>query len=197
MGLCTKIAFANDTTKPSGLVRTTKIKVEEKEVNYEKNIYKWERYKSITVYIPNHKYKGMMQQAFKTWAKASKGNMGFRFVNSAMNTDIVCDFTPYFAGTNQLGVTHTTYSTYLKSRGVLEIQSAKITIAEKHPKTQKDLTEDEVYTTMLHEIGHAIGLQHTTDSENDSIMNPICYTKNDISQRDLKRLYDLYGWNYY
>jgi predicted Zn-dependent protease len=68
---------------------------------------------------------------------------------------------------------------------------AKIYIAEKDSNMQS-LSEDAVFTVMLHEIGHAIGLEHTNNRM--SIMYPSEDDRQEILQSDLKILGGIYGW---
>ena len=62
-------------------------------------------------------------------------------------------------------------------------------------KGNKKYSKNLVYTTMLHEIGHALGLQESTRKQS-SIMNmPISETQ-DILKKDIVNLYHINGWSY-
>ena len=58
------------------------------------------------------------------------------------------------------------------------------------------MTNDEIYTVMLHEIGHSIGLNHS-NNPND-LMYPSLNkgVVKGITENDVKALYEIYGWNY-
>ena len=84
----------------------------------------------------------------------------------------------------------------LQNREVLPILHVDKKNAEKYSKIFIDLIQDEIYISMLHELDHALVLERTTKINNKSIMNPYNFTSNDISELDLKQLFDLYGWSY-
>ena len=57
------------------------------------------------------------------------------------------------------------------------------------------LSKDGVYTSMLHEIGHAIGIaDHSKNPKN--IMYPVIDVKREITKYDLGELYRTYGWKW-
>lgn len=51
-----------------------------------------------------------------------------------------------------------------------------------------------IYTTMLHEIGHSLGLPDTSRSV--GIMNMPISESQDIYKRDIRQLYRIYDWNW-
>ena len=57
--------------------------------------------------------------------------------------------------------------------------------------TGENLTQDEIYRAMLHEIGHCIGLPHTRNHL--SVMYPSANIKQDIMQTDIDKLKMLYN----
>ena len=73
-----------------------------------------------------------------------------------------------------------------------KITSSEILIAEKTPDGRQ-LGNDAVYTVMLHEIGHAIGLIEHSDNPL-SIMYATEDDRQEILKSDLKRLNGIYGW---
>ena len=70
------------------------------------------------------------------------------------------------------------------------ITSAKITIAPK-PQTNSNQL---IYTVMLHEIGHALGLKDSR--RNLGIMHSPVNATQDIISNDIVKLFRLNGWSY-
>ncbi len=139
---------------------------------------------------PNHKYSVMMKHGFQEWQRVTKQRFKFRFVTN----DKTADFRVYFVKKidknrfsdldRAIGVTRTMY------RGK-KIYKATIWIADR-TQDNRTLSRDEVYTTMLHEIGHGLGLNHV--NERDSIMYPQADVRLEISRRDLRTLAKMYRW---
>lgn len=140
---------------------------------------------------PNHKYSVMMKHGFQEWQRVTKQRFKFRFVTN----DKTADFRVYFVKKidpnrfpdldRAIGVTRTMYHGK-------KISKATIWIAER-TQDNRTLSRDEVYTTMLHEIGHGFGLNHVY--ERDSIMYPQADVSLEISKRDLRTLAKLYRWD--
>lgn len=152
---------------------------------------KWFNPKMIKTYIqPNHKYSLMMKHGFSEWDRLTNGNVRFKFVSSPNTAQIQVYFVKqinYEKQDRAIGLTKTWNAGSNK-----KMSKAIIYIAEKD-KTGRTLRKDEAYTTMLHEIGHSIGLEHSTDPK-----SAMYYAENDvqeISKNDLRQLKKLYGWD--
>ena len=71
-----------------------------------------------------------------------------------------------------------------------------ITIASKDPYSYTKMNNQDIYTIMLHEIGHSLGLNHTNNPKD--LMYPTKQSggARGITQNDVKALYEVYGWKY-
>lgn len=148
---------------------------------------KWQFPKKIKTYIPqNNKRTVMMEHAFREWSKVTNDEIIFRYVQSKNTADIIVEFVEVVPNAErEIGLTRYSYS----SRGTL--RKATIYIAEKTASGRK-LGNDSVYTVMLHEIGHAIGIEeHSKDPY--SIMYAIENDVQEILDSDIKTVEKIYG----
>lgn len=140
--------------------------------------------------VGNNKNNPMMKRAFKEWQTLSDNTVRFTFVQSPNQANIVVYFVQKLNGVNQksgnkIGLTSYNY------RGNT-IVFAKIHISASGQGNTRTLNQDEVYSVMLHEIGHAIGLSHNSTPQ--SIMYYASGT-NRISNEDIKNLKKEYDVN--
>lgn len=144
----------------------------------------WEK-SPITVYIPTDEKAVTMRHAFEKWKTLSQNKLNFQYTKKGP-ADIDVVFTDRVDGSDgPLG------------QYKIKIDNGKITKGEIRIATKKkgNYSKNLVYTTMLHEIGHVLGMQET-ERKKSSIMNmPVAETQ-DIMKRDIRELYYLYKWNY-
>lgn len=153
----------------------------------------WQFPKNIKTYIePGNHNTVMMQHAFQEWERVTNHNLGFKFVSSESTAKIRVYFVKKIDTKNEksldraIGLTRSRASENSK-----RMFKATIWIAD-FTQDGRKLSRDEVYTVMLHEIGHALGLNHSQDPK--SVMYSGANVIQEISKDDLKNLSERYGW---
>tara|TARA_Y100001949_G_scaffold146308_1_gene129844 strand:+ start:200 stop:937 length:738 start_codon:yes stop_codon:yes gene_type:complete len=106
----------------------------------------------------------------------------------------------YFPGTSKAGeiVFNTDYIWATHSDGILGSEAVKLGLVDQSFPTNKLKTWN-ILQTLIHEIGHSLGLRHDSDNNSRDVMDPY-YDANvlDLSDRDLLRIRLKYGvrnWN--
>ncbi len=151
----------------------------------------WLNPTSIKTYIPpKHHNTLMMKHAFERWSKVTKNKIIFVYTNDSKQADMEVVFLEKInnaaAGGKAIGLTH---RTYIQGKKIVH---ATVYIADKSPNDNSEhLDKDIIFTTMLHEIGHALGLEHVDDP--NAIMNPYADVIMEISDSDMKQLYRIYN----
>lgn len=148
------------------------------------NGFSWAK-NNLSVYIPkDNSYSGMMQRAFQKWQDSSYKQLSFSFVEKTP-ADIEVKFLDKLEGTdaNDIGE----YAITIKGGNIVK---AEITIVPDGKKYSNNM----IYTIMLHEIGHALGLSDSTRSL--GIMHSPVKETQDIISNDIIRLFRLNGWSY-
>lgn len=140
--------------------------------------------------VGNNKNNPMMKRAFKEWQTLSDNTVRFTFVQSPNQANIVVYFVQKLNGVNKKSGNKIGLASY-RSRGN-SIVFAKIQISASGQGNTRTLNQDEVYSVMLHEIGHAIGLSHNSNPK--SVMYYASGT-NRISNEDIKNLKKEYDVN--
>ncbi|MDP3508885.1 MAG: matrixin family metalloprotease [Candidatus Melainabacteria bacterium] len=129
-------------------------------------------------------YAKLVEQAFNAWGDASGGVLKFRFVPLPTDSDLSCEWTDdksklvhSFASGVTVGGTNS--SGQRTSKIYLLIKSG-----------DKTFDKSAFYTTALHEIGHSLGLGHS--SSPSDVMYFASSSATDLSANDRSRMRALY-----
>lgn len=123
----------------------------------------WKQKKRIKVWVQPTPYSQGVYNAFREWMIAGGGCFRFVDATSEKNADIRVYFVERLGG-SKAGITkHVSSGKYMLS--------ADITIGYKDLHQERILSQDEVYATAVHEIGHALGIMGHSSNRND-IMYP-------------------------
>lgn len=142
----------------------------------------------------SYAYNQMVYDALETWHKVTNGKISFQYVANINMSQI--DISWRRIDRKSLG--HCEYM--INQNSLLYSAEIKIGISDGLIHAQYN-DFDEVRHTILHEIGHALGLIGHSDAEDDIMYVPHQYGITDLSPRDIETMNTLYelppGFDYY
>lgn len=164
---------------------------------------RWDK-RPIKVYIPDSSYKSQwMKAAFQEWQAETNAAVWFVFLgdNKKDESDIDVYFEEFVHcnDTMAIGCTHNkskngfyTHSDIeIGSKYVIELKGDDGTVAKK----TMEVSQKALYGTMLHEIGHAIGIQEHSNDINSIMYSHSMLDHNipqHLTQEDLRLIYKTY-----
>lgn len=149
----------------------------------------------LTVYIENNPqlpeyYYSEVKKAFQQWQKDTENFVRFVYTNNKQSANIRCEFKNFAdlknnsPGGMSLGVTQ-----IKTKKGVLKYSQIDLAITDSKGKY---FNSKHLYSTILHEIGHSLGLSGHSVNKKD-IMYPVNYSNSGLSKGDINTLKLLYS----
>lgn len=132
----------------------------------------------------DYKYKNMVIKALETWQKASAGQIQIRLAEDLLSSNVNVEW----RRVDRKALGHCLFNYDTQNR----LFSAEVSIGLSDGIIhQQYMSDDEVYHTILHEIGHALGLGHSP-YKSDIMYTPHQYGMVNLSQNDCASLQWLY-----
>ena len=145
---------------------------------------KWYSMSSADRYL----YNDMVKKALSAWENASAGKVSFLIVNSLTESQMNVDWRR--VDRKSLGDCRFSFD----NTGGLYSAEVSIGISDGIIHNQY-MDENEVYHTILHEIGHSLGLGHSKNPA-DIMYTPHQYGCVNLSERDVNSIRWLYTFSY-
>lgn len=148
---------------------------------YYKNtkLRKWQKL-PVSVYIPENGNKSVVQKAFLEWELKTANAVKFEDAKSPQDADINVNFVDI----SSINPENRFVEADCKYNGDY-VSSVNFKVATKLA-TGEQVPEETLYNSLLHEIGHAIGLSANTQNQYDAMSNPNTRAIKQLSAQDVR-----------
>jgi len=148
----------------------------------------------INVYIPQQGHISyLMKQAFQAWENGSHSLVRFKYTPSQSNADIIVEFVDFVTNCSSGSAVGCTEYRTMKGHFI----KSYITIGTKEysrewsssgnlKRTTVQRSDNHIYGVMLHEVGHAIGIDGHSDDTNSVMYSHDLNTLQYLTDTDLK-----------
>lgn len=156
---------------------------------------RWPRGKTIRVYVAPGKstYKNIVANSMNQWARATGNQVSWTMTGDCAHADYTINWTAnqrqVTAGT-EAGLT-TTDTMVNQYTGAEVIDHARTKILTRYDG--RELRDSEVAETILHEIGHALGLEGHSSNPTDIMYYAACEGQGGLTTRDVNTILRLYS----
>lgn len=148
--------------------------------------------RGVQGYRPN--FPQILSNGFDAWVRATNGKLGWTRVNNKSQADIVVGWTtacPELQGGTEAGRTKT-FTKFDTSTNEGLIYRATMNLATKLP--ERELSDEEVTKTFMHEAGHAFGIAGHSPHRDDIMCAKVNHDQQPVlSARDVATIVRLYG----
>jgi predicted Zn-dependent protease len=145
-------------------------------------------------------YNDMLLEALDTWVKASNYRLAYMLVGDSRNADIIFtwtnrnDFLKNESTSVEQGAARMQTRAMLNTGDQTMIVQGRVIIDICNPNTGQSLNDEDVKKTLLHEIGHALGLSGHSNNNKDVMFyseSPTVWAA--LTKRDKNTIARLYG----
>lgn len=151
---------------------------------------RWDNPKHINTYIqPGYGRTELMKKAFGEWSRLTKDKVIFYYVDSPEKAQIDVQF-----GNKILRAENPSTAGMTKMKMIGDKMYHATILIPLKTSSGLELPKEMVYISMLHEIGHALGIQNHSKNPINIMYPTASSTKKKITKYDLAELYRIYGW---